>query len=108
MLNLIASTLSEVVTSDFVTKCLPENSHNIYRAVKEHIKGQSDPIDETLNESIKVTLKTLKIVLSQKDSKFSAHDIKAFKTQFEDEFWASWAELLRWADRTSIPRDRVE
>jgi hypothetical protein len=94
MLNLIASTLSEVVTSDFVTKCLPENSHNIYRAVKEHIKGQSDPIDETLNESIKVTLKTLKIVLNQKDSKFSAHDIKAFKTQFEDEFWAPFIENI--------------
>ena len=94
MLNLIASTLSEVVTSDFVTKCLPENSRHIYHAVKEHVKGSRDPIDETLNESLKVTLKTLKVVLHQRDSKLSAHDVKVFQAQFEDEFWSPFIENI--------------
>lgn len=106
MFSMIANSIANTVSVDFITSCLPENSVRIYQAVKKHFNGQTDPLDEILKESYKSTLKGLSVVLSDKVSKLSAQETKAFKEKFETEFWHPYIRESRY--QTNIDHKRLK
>lgn len=104
MLNVIANTISGVVSSDFVTSCLPENSKRVLNALKTHFQGQQDPLHEMLNEAYASTLKSLNSALDPKLTALSSADAKNFRERFERSYWTPFTITMSCSNESDRQR----